>query len=117
MPTYTVEVPAMLCALTAVLVGVQATVNQVIEEPYMDEYFHVQQTQAYCRGEWSTWVWNTHTHTNIYTYIQIHTHSYTHTHTHTHTRTQDDKITTLPGLYATVVGCLPSAVLCLLSAV
>jgi alpha-1,2-glucosyltransferase len=29
--------------------------NSIVDEPYMDEPFHVPQTQAYCRGEWSTW--------------------------------------------------------------
>ena len=30
-------------------------VNKTVEEPYMDEFFHVRQTQAYCAGNFSQW--------------------------------------------------------------
>ncbi|GAA6062529.1 hypothetical protein JCM10212_001579 [Sporobolomyces blumeae] len=30
-------------------------INAQVDEPYMDEIFHVPQAQAYCRGEWSHW--------------------------------------------------------------
>ncbi|KAF8078328.1 glucosyltransferase [Lyophyllum atratum] len=29
--------------------------NVIVDEPYMDEPFHIPQAQAYCRGEFSTW--------------------------------------------------------------
>ncbi|KAJ7071437.1 glucosyltransferase [Mycena amicta] len=29
--------------------------NSVVDEPYMDEPFHIPQAQAYCRGEFDTW--------------------------------------------------------------
>ncbi|KAJ1311511.1 hypothetical protein OPQ81_009997 [Rhizoctonia solani] len=30
-------------------------VNDLVQEPYMDEPFHIPQAQAYCRGEWDYW--------------------------------------------------------------
>ena len=29
--------------------------NHTVSTPYMDEIFHVRQTQVYCKGEYSTW--------------------------------------------------------------
>lgn len=29
--------------------------NAIVDEPYMDEPFHIPQAQAYCRGEFATW--------------------------------------------------------------
>ncbi|GAA5984007.1 hypothetical protein JCM5350_004989 [Sporobolomyces pararoseus] len=37
------------------LVGVARRISKEVTEPYMDEIFHVPQTQAYCRGEWKYW--------------------------------------------------------------
>ncbi|KAH7345063.1 glucosyltransferase [Rhizoctonia solani] len=36
-------------------VMVAKEVNDLVQEPYMDEPFHVPQAQAYCRGEWDYW--------------------------------------------------------------
>ncbi|KDN37455.1 glycosyltransferase family 59 protein [Tilletiaria anomala UBC 951] len=30
-------------------------VNRIVNEPYMDEIFHIPQAQAYCHGKWDTW--------------------------------------------------------------
>ncbi|KDQ15153.1 glycosyltransferase family 59 protein [Botryobasidium botryosum FD-172 SS1] len=30
-------------------------VNDIVQEPYMDEPFHIPQAQAYCRGDWLVW--------------------------------------------------------------
>ncbi|KAF5356234.1 hypothetical protein D9756_004172 [Leucocoprinus leucothites] len=42
-------------AFCAVGVAVLKEFNTIVEEPYMDEPFHIPQVQAYCRGEFSTW--------------------------------------------------------------
>ncbi|BGP15488.1 glucosyltransferase [Rhodosporidiobolus nylandii] len=39
-------------------VGIAAVARQInveVQEPYMDEIFHVPQAQAYCRGDWRYW--------------------------------------------------------------
>ncbi|EUC66877.1 alpha-1,2-glucosyltransferase, glycosyltransferase family protein [Rhizoctonia solani AG-3 Rhs1AP] len=36
-------------------VMVAKEVNDLVQEPYMDEPFHIPQAQAYCRGEWDYW--------------------------------------------------------------
>ncbi|BGP27854.1 alpha-1,2-glucosyltransferase, glycosyltransferase family 59 protein [Rhodotorula toruloides] len=42
-------------AWVAASVGVAVRINRNVEEPYMDEIFHVYQAQAYCRGDWTYW--------------------------------------------------------------
>ncbi|KAF5392521.1 hypothetical protein D9757_002197 [Collybiopsis confluens] len=36
-------------------ISVLKEVNQIVDEPYMDEPFHVPQAQAYCNGDYATW--------------------------------------------------------------
>ncbi|KAJ3574615.1 hypothetical protein NP233_g1656 [Leucocoprinus birnbaumii] len=42
-------------AYCAVGVTILKELNSIVEEPYMDEPFHIPQAQAYCRGEFTTW--------------------------------------------------------------
>ncbi|CAE6534662.1 unnamed protein product [Rhizoctonia solani] len=42
-------------AYAAFNVMVAKEVNDLVQEPYMDEPFHIPQAQAYCRGEWDYW--------------------------------------------------------------
>ncbi|KAF7320168.1 hypothetical protein MKEN_00801300 [Mycena kentingensis (nom. inval.)] len=42
-------------AFVAVGIGVLKVLNEIVDEPYMDEPFHIPQAQAYCRGEFNTW--------------------------------------------------------------
>ncbi|KAF8342782.1 glucosyltransferase [Cantharellus anzutake] len=42
-------------AFAAFNILVAKEVNTVVNEPYMDEPFHIPQAQAYCRGEWDSW--------------------------------------------------------------
>ncbi|BGO95851.1 hypothetical protein NBRC10512_001435 [Rhodotorula toruloides] len=46
---------ACYAAWAAASVGVAVRINRTVDEPYMDEIFHVPQAQAYCRGEWTYW--------------------------------------------------------------
>ncbi|CAN6600657.1 dol-P-Glc:Glc(2)Man(9)GlcNAc(2)-PP-Dol alpha-1,2-glucosyltransferase [Trichomonascus vanleenenianus] len=43
--------------LATLAAGVYAfrLVNQIVQEPYLDEIFHVPQTRQYCAGDWKTW--------------------------------------------------------------
>ncbi|KAJ4485580.1 glucosyltransferase [Lentinula aciculospora] len=36
-------------------ISVLKELNNIVEEPYMDEAFHVPQAQAYCRGDYASW--------------------------------------------------------------
>ncbi|KAJ3787664.1 glucosyltransferase [Lentinula aff. detonsa] len=38
-----------------ICISVLKELNNIVEEPYMDEPFHVPQAQAYCRGEYASW--------------------------------------------------------------
>jgi alpha-1,2-glucosyltransferase len=44
-----------LSVYIAVLIAQLALVNRIVPEPYMDEIFHVPQTQQWCAGNWSSW--------------------------------------------------------------
>ncbi|BGP11613.1 glucosyltransferase [Rhodotorula toruloides] len=46
---------ACYAAWAAMSVGVAVRINSTVDEPYMDEIFHVPQAQAYCRGDWTYW--------------------------------------------------------------
>ena len=41
--------------LVLVFCVVARVLTTAVPEPYMDEIFHVPQTQQYCRGEWAAW--------------------------------------------------------------
>mmetsp|Transcript_62273 Transcript_62273/g.197164 ORF Transcript_62273/g.197164 Transcript_62273/m.197164 type:complete len:478 (+) Transcript_62273:1843-3276(+) len=50
------DVPRRLAAAVGVLfLSVVVAVNKFVPQPYMDEVFHVPQTQEYCRGNLSAW--------------------------------------------------------------
>ncbi|KAF8922192.1 glucosyltransferase [Mucidula mucida] len=36
-------------------ISVLKELNQIVDEPYMDEPFHIPQAQAYCQGDFQTW--------------------------------------------------------------
>ncbi|GAA5866044.1 hypothetical protein JCM1840_003388 [Sporobolomyces johnsonii] len=42
-------------AWAAAVIIVARRINADVNEPYMDEIFHVPQAQAYCRGDWGYW--------------------------------------------------------------
>ncbi|GAA5867538.1 hypothetical protein JCM8547_001212 [Rhodosporidiobolus lusitaniae] len=42
-------------AWAAAVVGVALRVNRLVDEPYMDEIFHVPQAHQYCQGNWRYW--------------------------------------------------------------
>ena len=42
-------------ASVPLLAALHAAFSRLVPEPYMDEPFHVKQTQAYCAGHFSTW--------------------------------------------------------------
>ena len=42
-------------AYAAALGALYAAIDHIVPEPYMDEPFHLRQTQAYCAGRWSEW--------------------------------------------------------------
>lgn len=44
-----------LALYAGVLAVLYTLFDAVVTEPYMDEPFHVGQTQAYCAGNWSSW--------------------------------------------------------------
>ncbi|KAL0950710.1 hypothetical protein HGRIS_007486 [Hohenbuehelia grisea] len=46
---------APFIAFCAICVTVLKELNLAVDEPYMDEPFHIPQAQAYCRGEFSYW--------------------------------------------------------------
>lgn len=46
---------SLLLAFAGVCVTVLKELNGIVNEPYMDEPFHVPQAQAYCRGDFETW--------------------------------------------------------------
>ncbi|GJN94016.1 hypothetical protein Rhopal_007079-T1 [Rhodotorula paludigena] len=46
---------ACYAAWAAMMVGVAVRINRTVQEPYMDEIFHVPQAQAYCDGDWGYW--------------------------------------------------------------
>ena len=48
----TIQGAALLLLLPALATTL---VNKIVPEPYMDEFFHVRQTQAYCAGRWAEW--------------------------------------------------------------
>jgi alpha-1,2-glucosyltransferase len=56
--TMTLATPWAVCA-SALWTGAHAVllsaINEAVPEAYMDEPFHVGQTQAYCRGDWLSW--------------------------------------------------------------
>ncbi|KAF8905457.1 glucosyltransferase [Gymnopilus junonius] len=46
---------SLYAAFATICVTVLKEMNTIVDEPYMDEPFHIPQAQAYCRGEFSTW--------------------------------------------------------------
>ncbi|TFK30382.1 glucosyltransferase [Coprinopsis marcescibilis] len=46
---------SLYLAFSAICVTVLKELNALVDEPYMDEPFHIPQVQAYCRGEFETW--------------------------------------------------------------
>ncbi|KXN83632.1 Dol-P-Glc:Glc(2)Man(9)GlcNAc(2)-PP-Dol alpha-1,2-glucosyltransferase [Leucoagaricus sp. SymC.cos] len=46
---------ASYLAFCAVGVTILKELNAVVDQPYMDEPFHISQAQAYCRGDFATW--------------------------------------------------------------
>ncbi|KAF9452582.1 glycosyltransferase family 59 protein [Macrolepiota fuliginosa MF-IS2] len=47
------SIPFVAFCVTAV--AILKELNAIVDQPYMDEPFHIPQVQAYCRGEYSTW--------------------------------------------------------------
>ncbi|KAF9458345.1 glucosyltransferase [Collybia nuda] len=50
-----VETAIYYLVFCGVCITVLKELNVIVDEPYMDEPFHVPQAQAYCRGEFATW--------------------------------------------------------------
>ncbi|KDR84862.1 hypothetical protein GALMADRAFT_233298 [Galerina marginata CBS 339.88] len=46
---------SLYAAFCTLCITVLKEVNTIVDEPYMDEPFHIPQAQAYCRGEFETW--------------------------------------------------------------
>ncbi|KIK70426.1 glycosyltransferase family 59 protein [Collybiopsis luxurians FD-317 M1] len=42
-------------AYVVICVSVLKELNRIVDEPYMDEPFHVPQAQAYCNGDYASW--------------------------------------------------------------
>ncbi|THU91646.1 glucosyltransferase [Dendrothele bispora CBS 962.96] len=42
-------------AYCGICISVLKELNSIVDEPYMDEPFHIPQAQAYCRNEFTTW--------------------------------------------------------------
>ncbi|OQU95450.1 hypothetical protein CLAIMM_01654 isoform 1 [Cladophialophora immunda] len=45
----------LLGCITSLHMTWRRLVNQIVPEPYLDEYFHIPQAQAYWLGRWSQW--------------------------------------------------------------
>ena len=46
---------ALFALYAALLAALYRAFNDEVREPYMDEPFHVRQTQSYCAGNWTEW--------------------------------------------------------------
>ncbi|PPQ92704.1 hypothetical protein CVT25_014011 [Psilocybe cyanescens] len=46
---------SLYAVFCTICVTVLKEMNTIVDEPYMDEPFHIPQAQAYCRGEFSSW--------------------------------------------------------------
>lgn len=47
--------PVLLLAGAHALLAIAVYLNWQVQEPYMDEIFHLPQTQRYCAGQWAEW--------------------------------------------------------------
>ncbi|KAH8555231.1 putative alpha-1,2-glucosyltransferase ALG10-B-like protein [Umbelopsis sp. PMI_123] len=47
--------PVIVIGYAALLFGTATIVNAIVNEPYMDEIFHIPQAQRYCNGDYFAW--------------------------------------------------------------